>query len=252
MLPEDREDIRMPGARFIDAYLPPSVVSFLNRRVRRLNNLAVPFISDDGAAEDDYALLPPPRPIKLLQLTGLTFFAVSGSAYGIEESVSAGGPLLAILGFALASALWSAPLAMVACELSVAMPHSGGYIVWVNSAFGPMASLLNGLANFLCNIFDCALYPLLLTEYLKRALLPLLPPEPHGGGGASWWRYAPDVLGTVLRLLLVLVAAGTNVLGANVVGIAAGVLMLVVSAPFAWLAVAAYLSPTARPESLGA
>ena len=92
---------------------------------------------------------------------------------------------------------------MVACELSVAMPHSGGYIVWVNSAFGPMASLLNGLANFLCNIFDCALYPLLLTEYLKRALLPLLPPEPHGGGGASWWRYAPDVLGTVLRLLLV-------------------------------------------------
>ena len=61
MLPEDREDIRMPGARFIDAYLPPSVVSFLNRRVRRLNNLAVPFISDDGAAEDDYALLPPPR-----------------------------------------------------------------------------------------------------------------------------------------------------------------------------------------------
>jgi len=138
---------------------------------------------------------------------------------------------------------------LVACELSVALPHSGGYIVWVNTAFGPLASLLNGVANFLCNIFDCALYPLLLTDYLQRALLPLLPPEPHGGSGSSWLRYAPDVLGTILRLLLVLVAAGANVLGANVVGVGAGVLMLLVSLPFGWLTVAAYLAPTARPAA---
>ena len=125
------------------------------------------------------------------------------------------------------------------------MPHSGGYIVWVNSAFGPLASLLNGVANFLCNIFDCALYPLLLTDYLQRALLPILPPEPHGGGPGSWWRLAPDILGTALRLLLVLLAAAANVSGANVVGIAAGLLMLAVTLPFAWLTVAAYSAPNA-------
>ena len=194
---------------------------------------------------DDYALLPPPKPIKALQLTGIVFFAVSGSAYGIEETVSAGGPLLALLGLLLATTVWSAPLALISCELSVAMPHSGGYIVWVNSAFGPLASLLNGVANFLCNIFDCALYPLLLTDYLQRALLPILPPEPHGGGPGSWWRLAPDILGTALRLLLVLLAAAANVSGANVVGIAAGLLMLAVTLPFAWLTVAAYSAPNA-------
>ena len=224
----------------------PSLLSKLFTRVSKINRLAVPFLSDDGTGEDDYALLPPPKPIRVLQLTGLTFFAVSGSAYGIEETVSAGGPLLAIVGLGLSALAWSAPMAMVSCELSVAMPHSGGYIVWVNSAFGPLASLLNGVANFLCNIFDCALYPLLLTDYLQRLLLPFLPPEPHGGG-SDWWRLAPDVLGTVLRLLLVLLAAAVNVLGANVVGTAAGILMLVVTAPFLWLTVAAYSSPLSAP-----
>ena len=214
-------------------------------RFSKINALAVPFLSDAGTGEDDYALLPPPKPIKALQLTGIVFFAVSGSAYGIEETVSAGGPLLALLGLLLATTVWSAPLALISCELSVAMPHSGGYIVWVNSAFGPLASLLNGVANFLCNIFDCALYPLLLTDYLQRALLPILPPEPHGGGPGSWWRLAPDILGTALRLLLVLLAAAANVSGANVVGIAAGLLMLAVTLPFAWLTVAAYSAPNA-------
>ena len=226
-----------------------SLIDQLLSRFSRLpiNKLAVPFLSDTGTGEDDYALLPPPKPIKALQLTGIIFFAVSGSAYGIEETVSAGGPLLALLGLALATLCWSGPLALVSCELSVAMPHSGGYIIWVNSAFGPLASLLNGVTNLLCNVFDCALYPLLLTDYLQRAMLPFLPPEPHGGGPSSWLRLAPDVLGTALRLLLVLLAAAANVRGANVVGLAAGLLMCAVTLPFVWLTVAAYASPHAEP-----
>eukprot|EP00900_Chrysochromulina_parva_P001037 jgi/Chrpa1/10934/Chrysochromulina_OHIO_Genome00013305-RA len=42
----------------------------------------------------------------------------------IEEAVSAGGPLLAI-----------DTLLGVTLVCSVAMPHSGGYIVWVHNAF---------------------------------------------------------------------------------------------------------------------
>jgi hypothetical protein len=44
------------------------------------------------------------------------------------------------------------------------MPHSGGYIVWVHNAIGPALALLNGMVNLLCNVFDCALYPLLLAH----------------------------------------------------------------------------------------
>ena len=56
--------------------------------IRALNKLAVPFLSDEGTGEDDYALLPPPRPLGVLQLMGITFFAVSGSAYGVEGACS--------------------------------------------------------------------------------------------------------------------------------------------------------------------
>jgi hypothetical protein len=84
--------------------------------------------------------------------------------------------------------------------------------VWVHNAFGPALALLN--------LFDCALYPLLLAQYVERALYPLLPPEPHGAHGASWLReLAPDVIGSCLRLAVVALAAGVNVLGTSVVGI---------------------------------
>ena len=94
------------------------------------------------------------------------------------------------------------------------MPHSGGYIVWVHNAFGPALALLNGTVNLLCNVFDCALYPLLLAQYVERALYPLLPPEPHGAHGAhgaSWWReLAPNVFGSCLRLAVVALTAGAT------------------------------------------
>ena len=93
-------DLHVPhGMRVV----PPGVRGFFLRRFRQANTLAVPFLPDDGTADDDYALLPPPRPLRMLQLIGLTFFAVSGSAYGIEETVSAGGPLLALIGLGIAA-----------------------------------------------------------------------------------------------------------------------------------------------------
>ena len=240
--------------------------------LRTVNKLAVPFLDDDGGGGEDYVLQPPPKKLGTLQLTGLAFFAVSGSAYGIEEAVSSAGPFLAPLAFVLAPLVWSAPLVLVASELSVALPHSGGYIVWVNTAFGPLLSLLNGMANLLCNVLDCALYPVLLTDYLQRAVLPMLHPSMH-----EWWREQcaarairraiprailprspllnsfarrPTFVGTVLRLALVGIAALVNVLNVNLVGVGAGALMAVVSLPFVALALAAAAAPTFDASAL--
>jgi len=128
------------------------------------------------------------------------------------------------------------------------MPHSGGYIVWVHNAFGPALALLNGMVNLLCNVFDCALYPLLLAQYVERALYPLLPPEPHGAHGASWWReLAPDVIGSCLRLAVVALAAGVNVLGTSVVGIGMVAFMFLVSPPLLALVLASYAAPHTAP-----
>ena len=224
-----------------------SAFGSLARRLDRVNALAVPFL-DEEDTEDDYALLPPPKPLKSLQLMGIAFFAVSGSAYGIEESVAAGGPFLALFALLLAPVLWSAPMLMVASELSVAMPQSGGYIVWVNSAFGALPSMLNGMSNLLCNVLDCALYPVLLTDYLQRAL-PALRPSATGVE-AEAASLPLEMLWVVLRLALVAVAAGLNVAGVNLVGHAAGVFMLLVSLPFVVLTVGAVASPDFAPAKL--
>lgn len=138
--------------------------------LRGLNRLAVPFLSE-GADDEDYDLLPPPRPLGTLQLLGIAFFAVSGSAFGVEEVVPAAGPFLSLLALLLAPLLWSAPMLLVVAELSVALPRSGGYVVWVEEAFGAMPSLLNGVSNLLCSVLDCSLYPALLTQYLHEVLV---------------------------------------------------------------------------------
>jgi hypothetical protein len=106
----------------------------------KLNVLAVPFISKNvGEEEEDYDLLPPPRPLTTLQLMGIAFFAVSGSAFGVEELVPAGGPFLALLALLVAPAVWSAPMVLITSELSVALPRSGGYVVWIEEALGAQA-----------------------------------------------------------------------------------------------------------------
>jgi hypothetical protein len=118
---------------------------------------------------------------------------------------------------------------------------------------GAFPSLLNAVANLTCSVLDCSLYPLLLTEYIHEALASSSsskqPTHPPGAGDE-----APPAIDlsspplALLRLLLVAFATGVNVLGVNVVGSAAGVLMLIVSLPFVWLVAAAARQPHFDPS----
>jgi hypothetical protein len=83
---------------------------------------------------------------------------------------------------------------------------------------------------------------------VERALYPLLPPEPHGAHGASWWReLAPDVIGSCLRLAVVALAEGVNVLGTSVVGIGMVAFLFLVSPPLLALVLASYAAPHTAP-----
>lgn len=55
----------------------------------------------------------------------------------MQDAVSAGGPLLAILGFLLLPIVWSVPEALITAELATTFPENSGYVAWVTAAFGP-------------------------------------------------------------------------------------------------------------------
>ena len=100
------------------------------------------------------------RPRRALDCTGLvavTFFCVAGGAFGLEDAVGAGGPLIVLLAILLLPWLWSFPTALMTAELSAAMPEDGGYVVWVEKGFGRFWGFQEGWISWLCSFADNAL-----------------------------------------------------------------------------------------------
>jgi amino acid transporter len=122
------------------------------------------------AASSDSDAAPPKRRGKKIswqQLVGLTFFAVCGGDYGIEDTVGAAGARLTLLGLLILPWIWSLPIALMTAELSSMIPESGGYVVWVHRAFGPFWAHQNAMWNLVSNTFDNALYPVMFVDYLR-------------------------------------------------------------------------------------
>ena len=57
--------------------------------------------------------------------------------WGLQDAVSSGGPLLAVIGFCVLPLLWSVPEALITAELATTFPENSGYVAWVTAAFGP-------------------------------------------------------------------------------------------------------------------
>lgn len=153
---------------------------------------------------------------------GLTFFAVCGGDYGLEDSVGAAGPLFTMIGLLVLPWLWSLPIALMTAELSAMIPESGGYVIWINRAFGPFAAHQNAIWNLVANAFDNALYPVMFVDYLQY--FPALRLE-----GFARWLLAMTMLASVTCL---------NLSGVDVVASASALFALLVISPFAVLAVA--------------
>ncbi|XP_039771551.1 polyamine transporter PUT1-like isoform X1 [Panicum virgatum] len=116
------------------------------------------------------------RKVSIVPLVFLIFYEVSGGPFGIEDSVGAAGPLLAIAGFLALPVIWSIPEALITAEPGTMFPENGGYVVWVASALGPYWGFQQGWMKWLSGVIDNALYPVLFLDYLKSAV-------PALGGG---------------------------------------------------------------------
>ncbi|EFJ04485.1 hypothetical protein SELMODRAFT_138613 [Selaginella moellendorffii] len=156
------------------------------------------------------------RKLPLLPLVFLIFYEVSGGPFGVEDAVGAGGALLTLLGFIVMPFLWSIPEAVITAELATAFPDNGGYVLWIQAAFGPFWGFQEGWWKWLSGVIDNALYPVMFLDYLKWAI--------------------PSVAGGVVRLisLLVITAALTivNYRGLTIVGYTAVALGIFSLLPF--------------------
>jgi amino acid transporter len=72
----------------------------------------------------------------------------------LQEAVQAAGPFWTILGFLLLPFIWSVPEALICAELATAFPENAGYVVWVESAFGPFFGFLEGLFSWVSGVTD--------------------------------------------------------------------------------------------------
>jgi amino acid transporter len=168
----------------------------------------------------DILVQPLPRSLNLRALVGLTFFCVAGGAYGLEDAVGAGGPLIVLLGILILPWLWSLPTALMTAELSTAMPEDGGYVVWVEKAFGRFWGFQEGWLSWLCSFADNALYPVMFVDYLAYLRGDMAPLE-------RW------LIGTAL----ISVITWLNIRSTRLVGLSSVVFSLLVIAPFAVMVV---------------
>lgn len=170
------------------------------------------------------------RKVSLLPLIFLIFYEVSGGPFGIEDSVGAAGPLLALAGFLLFPLIWSIPEALITAEMGTMFPENGGYVVWVSSALGPYWGFQQGWMKWLSGVIDNALYPVLFLDYLKSGV-------PALGGG-------PPRVVAVLALTIVLTYM--NYRGLTIVGWVAVLLGVFSILPFV---VMGFISvPKVRPS----
>lgn len=159
------------------------------------------------------------RKLRLIPLIAATFFMVSGGPYGIEDILGGAGYGRALIILLLLPLIWTLPTTLMIGELASALPHEGGFYVWVRRALGPFWGYQEAWLSLAASIFDMAIYPTIFVLYLGK-----LAPGWTAGGRAGLWS-----LGVVAACCL------WNLRGAPDVGDGSVVLSLVLLAPFVWL-----------------
>ncbi|WP_328375872.1 APC family permease [Streptomyces sp. NBC_00440] len=176
------------------------------------------------------------RAIGVLPLVGIFFFTVSGGPFGLEASISSAGPGMTLMMIILVPIIFGVPNALVAAELSAAIPVNGGYYYWTKLALGNFPAFVFGIWNTVGSVLNLTLYPILLVDYLATwvpaitrgkglVILSLF----HGG-------FVVD-LHWIVTVALIIPMAYLNYRGSKAVSEYSVGMMVLILAPFAVLAV---------------
>lgn len=157
---------------------------------------------------------PPLRKIRIVQLTAVIFFTVSGGPYGLEPLITYAGEHGALLLLLITPLMWDVPAIFTVLELNSMMPVTGGYYKWVKHALGNRWGFFEGWWTWLYTFVDLAIYPGLFVLYTSY-FFPVL----------AEYRIP-------ICLCVIWASAGLNILGIVPVGKTSLFLGAVVFAPF--------------------
>lgn len=156
-----------------------------------------------------------PKPVlNTLTLLGVIYTASISGGYGLEDSVSAGGPLLSIIFLCLIPFIWGIPVSLCVAELSCAIPSNAGPIMWVNCSFSSWVTFTTVLWTAFLNTVDNSLYPVVFADYCATLL--------HLG---LWEK-------TLLKICFVALCGVINVFGVMLVGTFSVCIMFITVLPF--------------------
>ncbi len=171
-------------------------------------------------------------------LAALTFFTVSGGAYGLEPVIGSVGARIGLLLIVLTPLLWSLPVALAVGELNGMWPVEGGYYRWVRYGLGEFWGFIEGWWSWLFTFVDMALYPVLCGDILAQ-LWPVLSGHPLAPAARLTF-----ILGFIWAAGLI------NALGSRWVAQYSLLSMTLVLAPFLAFLAAAWLRHTAAPAAI--
>ena len=107
------------------------------------------------------------RGLGVVTLAGTIFVFVSSGPFGLEAMVRDAGPGAAVLMLLVGLVFWGLSHALVATELSSAVPEEGGFFRWVELAFGKFWGFQTAWWYWIKMLADTSIYPMLFCEYLK-------------------------------------------------------------------------------------
>lgn len=152
----------------------------------------------------------------------MVYILVSGGAFGIEDMVSSAGPGLTLLLLLLLPLIWSLPMALVASELSSAIPGEGGLYVWTRRALGDFWGFQTAWWWSLSIFVDSSVYVVLSVSYLQ-----------------NWLGFDQFAFYLICWAIIALFAF-VNILGVRLVAIGSTLFSIFILAPFVVLIVVGF------------
>ncbi|OHS98896.1 hypothetical protein TRFO_34763 [Tritrichomonas foetus] len=155
------------------------------------------------------------KAVSILHLVCISFFYVCAGPFGQGEAIAAGGAKWTFVFTIIIPIAFSIPLAMMSSEQASRLPMCGGCVEW-GLILGQFMGIVNTYVRTLCSIFDNAIYPVMVCDYLDG----LVPGMDHLG-----YRTIVVLLSNAFVLVV-------NIAGLETVGITSFILTLIIITPF--------------------